>query len=292
MSGETRRLGLHGGHRLLLGQQAHAALGLRDGAEPQAVLLRPAPRERHEPLHVAALEFELQLAHGRGALRGRARVRDDLADVQRHLDHGAGRAAHAQVAREPHDVGRLALDQRHRAAVGRLQQAGQPLADGRAGVARGVDGGRGGAGAQVDVVLEPVQRVVAGGLDGLHPAPALLAQPQHHAVGHEALVGGVEIAGLQARAHDGAAPQCGFDGLQAAGGNTELELDFHGVHDARSFFPQRRGAGRFPVRRKIMWTPSIFFDIFCGRRTQRRRHTPDPPFIDTGTPPWPPSRSS
>ncbi|MCY1368647.1 hypothetical protein D9M69_556430 [compost metagenome] len=93
-----------------------------------------------------------------------------------------------------------------------------------------------------------MQRVVAGSLDGLHPAPALLAQAQHHAVGHEALVGGVEIAGLEARAHDGAAPQCRFDGLQAAGGNAELELDFHVFMMPALFPPQRGGAGRFPVR--------------------------------------------
>ena len=230
--GEARRLGFHGRNHVQPCEQPRAALGLGNGAEPQAVLLRPAARKRDQAPHVAALEFELQLAHGRFALLGRARMGDDLADVERQFDHGAAGPGGAHVAREPHDVGGLALDQR-RAARG--QHLGEPVAHGRALVALRVDGRHCVAarrGAKVDVVFEPVQRVVARGLGGLHPARALLAQPQHDALGGQCLVGGVEVARLQAGADDGAAPQGGLDGFPAPRGNMKLELDFHGGHDA------------------------------------------------------------
>jgi len=119
-------------------------------------------------------------------------------------------------------------------------------------VTQRIDLRRGPRRAEVDVVLQPVQGVVAGGLHGLHPAPAFLAQPQHHAVGGQPLVGGVEVAGLQAGAHDRAALQGGFHRLQAARGNAELELDFHAAMMPALFHRMqcrhlRRGGSNPPV---------------------------------------------
>jgi hypothetical protein len=287
LRGKARRLGLHRVHALLRRQQARAALRLRHGAEPQPVLLRPAPRQRHQAPHVAALELQLQLAHGRLALLGRAGVRDDLADVQRHLDHGAARPRDTHVAREPHDVGRLPLDQRGNAIVTLVQQLREPLPHGRAVVALRIDLRRRAFGAQVDVVLQPVQRVVAGGLHGLHPARAFLAQPQHHTVGGKALVGGVEIAGLQAGALDSAALQGGFDGLQAAGRNAELELDFHSPMMPAPSAPRRQNPAS-----KIHVDAVHFLCYLLWTAYTTRWQTTSFTFIDTGPTPWPPSRSS
>ena len=177
----------------------------------------PAAGQRQQRLRRARQQLELDLAQDQAAGAGLHR-----AFVQRQLDQ---RTAAAQQAPRALHRGGVALLQRGLAGVG--QQAAQGRAGGGAVMAADVQRGEVGTGHR-RVVLQPLQRADAFGLERLHPGVALAAQAQGHAGGRQMLTGCVEIGGGQ-RLHLGRGgghrpPQRG----QPRRWNAELELDFSG----------------------------------------------------------------
>ena len=105
----------------------------------------------------------------------------------------------AHTAVQAANVG--AVDRLQRRAAG--QQRQQLLAQRRTGVALGVEHRHAALRRQRHLVLEPLHQAVAAALEGLHPDPTFLAQPQRQAGRRQLPIGRVGIHGLQPRG-DGA----------------------------------------------------------------------------------------
>ncbi len=201
---------------LRAGGEQRAALGLAAHVEPEAVARHPVARGGEQRGRVAAQQLDLEFAHRRRGIAG-----DDAALVEGQLQQRA-RAPHA--AQRATDVGAVAAHQ----FAALAQQRGQALAHRRAGMQRGLGlRNRGRALAARHVVLEARHRILARGLQRLHPARALAAQAQRHAGRRQPAVGAVEVGGLQAqRARRGAAPgHRRRDGGARLRGHLELQLD-------------------------------------------------------------------
>ena len=150
--------------------------------------------------------------HGQAPL-----TRDQMATVQRQLDH---RALMVQPAVQSPDVG--AVDRLQ--VTARAQRALQAFSQGRAVVAARVQRGYAAHAAQHDLVLEAAGQAVATAFQRLHPDPALLAQSQHHAGRSQMRSCGVGIQRLQPRG----VRACGGHGLMqhAAMAARDLKLEF------------------------------------------------------------------
>jgi len=209
--------------------QGVTQLALAAHIQQQAMAAGPAPGQRQQRLRRAGQQFEFDLAQRQAARAGLHR-----AFVQRQLDQ---RATAAQQAPGALHRGGIPLLQHGLAGIG--QQAAQRRTGGRAVVAGDVQRGAIGVTRRRHhrrVVLQPLQRAGAFGLQRLDPGVALAAQAQGHARGGQVLAGCVEV-GCGQRLHLGGggghrAPQRG----QPPGRNAELELDFSG-HAADAAMP-------------------------------------------------------
>jgi hypothetical protein len=183
--GLARRTGIDGARETL------AALGLAAHVEPQAVTRDPAPGEVDQRERRSTNELELELAHRLASI-----ARADRALVECQLD---GCAALAHAARRAAHIGAEPLDPRHR---GRIAEHNKQTLEGwRARMPLHVERWLAPAGTlDHDFVLEPVHRLRRAGLERLHPARALSAQPQGDAGGREGPIGRIEVHRLQPHA--------------------------------------------------------------------------------------------
>ena len=233
-------------------RQPVAALGLGAHVQPQAVALHPAFCQPQQRLRRPGDELEFDLAHRLPQPGGR-----DVAAVESQLH---GRAAGAHAPQQALDVGAVALLQRR--AVG--QQRGQLRPHRGAGVPRGVGLRAAALRRQRHFVLQPLHQAVAAALERLHPARAFLAQAQRQAGRGQALVGGVQVDGLQPHAARAGGGHGLAHGGTRGGGHLELQLDFHGVHGAHAracgLRRRRRLKSAFPLTRPdaampFFWKP-------------------------------------